>query len=90
MDPNLTFLLICMAVLATACYAIHRLSSTPAKVAAVILAVATLVGALKPVGALLTGAQQPKVETVAPAPPAAASAAAPSASSMDVAAGGGL
>ncbi|MFF5522607.1 hypothetical protein [Streptomyces coeruleorubidus] len=42
MDANLTILLILLAVLTAACYAIRRLSSTPARVVAVLVALATL------------------------------------------------
>ncbi|MDI3101855.1 hypothetical protein QJ054_32955 [Streptomyces sp. AN-3] len=74
MDANLTILLIFVVVLTAACYAVRRLSSTPAKVAAVIVALAALVGALKPVVSLISDPQQAPGETLAPAaPPVAAS-----------------
>ncbi|GAA1141626.1 hypothetical protein [Streptomyces javensis] len=68
MDANLTILLICLGVLAVVCYAIRRLSSTPARIVAVIMALAALVGALKPLVALLSEPQ--RAETVAPSEPA--------------------
>ncbi|SHH32472.1 hypothetical protein [Streptomyces sp. 3214.6] len=61
MDANLTILLICLGVLAVASFAIWRLSSTPARIVAVIIALATLVGALKPLVELLSEKQQPTV-----------------------------
>ncbi|MEU9631555.1 hypothetical protein AB0D89_32815 [Streptomyces luteogriseus] len=73
MDANLTILLICVAVLMAACYAIRHLSSTPARVAAAIVALATLVGALKPIVATLSEQRSP-AQTVAPhAPPVSGS-----------------
>ncbi|MGW0188108.1 hypothetical protein ACWDV7_20385 [Streptomyces sp. NPDC003362] len=69
MDPYLTILLICLAVLAAACYTIRRLSSMPVRVAAVIMALAALVGSLKPLVELLSEPQRMPVETVAPPVP---------------------
>ncbi|WP_037684032.1 hypothetical protein [Streptomyces griseus] len=74
MNANLTILLICLAVLAAACYAMRRLSSTPARVVAVIFALATLVGALKPIVALLSEPLRAPAETVAPSMPITAGA----------------
>ncbi|WP_435253523.1 hypothetical protein [Streptomyces tendae] len=72
MDANLTILLIFVVVLSAACYAVRHLSSTPAKVAAVLVALAALVGALNPVVSLISEPQRPG-ETLAPAsPPVAA------------------
>ncbi|MFJ8469931.1 hypothetical protein [Streptomyces swartbergensis] len=71
MDANLTILLIFLAVLTAACYAIRRLSSTPARVVAVLVALATLIGALSPMVSLLSEPQRAPVETVAPAMPPA-------------------
>jgi hypothetical protein len=78
MDANLTILLIFLAVLTAACYAIRHLSSTPARIVAVLVALATLVGALNPMVSLLSEPQRTRGETVAPAmPPAASAASAP-------------
>ncbi|MGW0692818.1 hypothetical protein [Streptomyces sp. NPDC002738] len=77
MDANLTILLIFLAVLTAACYAIRHLSSTPARVVAVLVALATLVGALNPVVSLLSEPQRTWGETVDPAMPPSASAPAP-------------
>jgi hypothetical protein len=87
-DANLTILLICVAVLFAACYAIRHLSSTPARVAAAIVALATLVGALKPIVATLSEQRTP-AQTVAPhAPPfSAPSSEAPSTQAASTAAG---
>ncbi|MFF3208396.1 hypothetical protein [Streptomyces sp. NPDC002962] len=74
MDPNLTILLIFVTVLAAACYAIRRLENTPARVVAVLVALATLVGALKPMVSLLAEPERMPVETVAPAVPPTTSA----------------
>ncbi|WP_186779888.1 hypothetical protein [Streptomyces salinarius] len=68
MDANLTILLICIGVLAVASCAIWRLSSTPARVVAVIVALATLVGALVPIVATLSEQRMP-AQTVAPHAP---------------------
>ncbi|MCT9141793.1 hypothetical protein [Streptomyces violarus] len=68
MDANLTILLICVAVLIAACYAIRHLASTPARVAAAIVALATLVGALKPIVVTLSEQRSP-AQTVAPHAP---------------------
>ncbi|MFD9466791.1 hypothetical protein [Streptomyces sp. NPDC060027] len=76
MDANLTILLIFLAVLAAACYAIRRLSNTPARVVAVLVALATLVGALNPMVSLLSEPQRTPAETVAPAMPTVSSASA--------------
>jgi hypothetical protein len=90
LDANLTILLICLGVILAACYAIRRLSSTPARIVAVILALATLVGALKPLVALLTEPQRTPVQTVAPSAPSTTTAAAPSPSPAASASGGVL
>jgi hypothetical protein len=68
-DANLTILLICVAVLIAACYAIRHLASTPARVVAAIVALATLVGALKPIVTTLSEQGSP-AQTVAPHVPA--------------------
>ncbi len=73
MDANLTILLVFLAVLTAACYAIRRLSSTPARVVAVLVALATLIGALNPMVSMLSESQRTPVETVAPAMPPIAS-----------------
>ncbi|MFE2716562.1 hypothetical protein ACFXKI_32525 [Streptomyces mirabilis] len=62
---NLAAVLISGIVLAAACYAIRR---KPARVAAVIIALAALVGALKPIIQILTEQPRP-MEIVAPAVP---------------------
>ncbi|MFJ8078862.1 hypothetical protein ACIQ7Q_34230 [Streptomyces sp. NPDC096176] len=54
-------------VFATACFTIFHLKATPVRIAAVILALVALVGALVPVVRLLT--EQPQAQ---PAPPAGA------------------
>ncbi|MFF4145954.1 hypothetical protein ACFY0A_32405 [Streptomyces sp. NPDC001698] len=69
---SLTIVIICLGVLAVACYAIRRLSSAPARIVAVIVALATLVGALTPLVALLSEQRTP-LQTVAPSMPATAS-----------------
>ncbi|MGY4997383.1 hypothetical protein [Streptomyces sp. 900105245] len=66
MSMNLTISVIFLGTLAVACCAIFRLSSTPARVVAVILAVGTLVGALKPIVATLTDSRGSQIQTVAP------------------------
>ncbi|WP_311314984.1 hypothetical protein [Streptomyces naphthomycinicus] len=90
MDANLTILLICLGVLLAACYAIRRLSQTPARIVAVILALGTLVGALKPLVALLSEPQDTPVQTVAPGAPSTTTAAAPSPDPAVSARGGAL
>ncbi|MFF4442440.1 hypothetical protein [Streptomyces sp. NPDC001621] len=66
MSMYLTILVIFLGTLGVAGYAIFRLSSTPARIVAVILAVATLIGALKPIVATLTDSRVSQVQTVAP------------------------
>ncbi|MFE2684480.1 hypothetical protein [Streptomyces mirabilis] len=78
MDPNLTILLLCLGVLAVAGFAIWRLSSTPARIVAVLMALAALLP-LKPLAELLAQPQQKPIETVAPsALPGVTAAASPS------------
>ncbi|MFE9098273.1 hypothetical protein [Streptomyces sp. NPDC007264] len=57
-ERNLAVVLIFAIVLAAACYAISQCKSTPARVVAVIAALATLVGALTPAVKLLV--EQPQ------------------------------
>ncbi|MFD9006994.1 hypothetical protein ACFV0T_39685 [Streptomyces sp. NPDC059582] len=77
MDAHRTFLIVTLAVLAVAGYAVHRLTNAPARIAAVLIALAALVGALQPIGALLNQSEQSSVETVAPPVPPSASETAP-------------
>ncbi|MFJ9666736.1 hypothetical protein ACIRPP_19370 [Streptomyces sp. NPDC101219] len=93
MDANLTILLICFGVLAVAGFAIWRLTSTPARIVAVIIALATLVGALKPLVALLSEQQStvspgtsvtPPAATTIPGEPATTGSGASSSSPTDI------
>lgn len=74
MSAHLTVTLIFAAVLTVVGYAIRRLSTTPARIVAVIFAIAAVVGALKPIVALVSDPQRPSADTVAPPMPPSASA----------------
>ncbi|MGA4837392.1 hypothetical protein [Streptomyces sp. G45] len=56
-------------VLAAACYAVRRLESGPSRIAAVLTALALLVGALVPVIRTLAESASPPADVVAPAAP---------------------
>ncbi|MFK4122488.1 hypothetical protein [Streptomyces longwoodensis] len=69
-EGNVAVVLIFVIVLAAACYAIYRFESKPARVVAVIGALAALVGALTPVVRLLVEQPQPNnTKLEAPATP---------------------
>ncbi|MFB7051209.1 hypothetical protein ACFCZ5_09890 [Streptomyces microflavus] len=55
-----------LIIFGAACFAIFHLKTTPVRIAAVILAMGTLIGAMVPIVRLLTEPQQP-VPTVAAA-----------------------
>ncbi|MFK0101849.1 hypothetical protein [Streptomyces sp. NPDC091040] len=68
-EGKLAAVLIFAIVLAAACYAIRHLNTTPARVGAVIVALATLVAAMVPVVQLLNEQAPPtSPQVVAPAP----------------------
>jgi hypothetical protein len=68
-SSNLTILLIFVTALLAACYAISRLAGTPARIVAVIVALGMLIGALKPIAAILSEPQHSPSQVVAPAVP---------------------
>ncbi|MER6138318.1 hypothetical protein [Streptomyces sp. NPDC001815] len=82
-EQSVAVVLIFVIVLAAACYAIHHLKSKPARVVAVIGALAALVGALTPVVRLLV--EQPQANNTQVEAPATPRTGAPSAVTAETA-----
>ncbi|MFJ9810721.1 hypothetical protein ACIRTB_21090 [Streptomyces sp. NPDC101158] len=69
----ITVAVLFVAVFGAACYAVFHLKSTPVRIAAVIIAMGTLIGAMVPIVRVI--AEPPQPQPVQPAAPAAASGA---------------